>query len=422
MEASGPFAYNVREEKKMPATIETKRAIEHVVRVVEPTLDERQRRIFLAACAESLGHGGDAFVRSLTGVSPNTLAAGSAEAASSPGRSERVRAEGGGRKPKAESVPGLDEAIEAMVRGETYGDPERPLLWTTLSLRKIADGLLRGYGISVSHVLVGRRLEELGYSRQQNQKNEQVGEPHPDRDGQFRFINAKAEEFIASGDPVISVDTKKKELVGNFKNGGSEYRGRGDARRVLDHDFALPELGRVAPYGVYCVNDNTGFVNLGVSHDTSEFAAESVIRWWQAVGKGSFPDARRIYVNADGGGSNKARGFCWKWELQRVADETGLEIHMSHFPPGTSKWNKVEHRLFCYISKSWQGRPLVDIETCVELISATTTKTGLKVRCEVDRRTYDLGVKPTEEQIASIDIEECERYGKWNYIIRPRKK
>ena len=410
----------------MAVSEEIKRVIGSVSDTVMPILTERQRRLFAASFAIALGHGGVAAVCQGTGLAKTTVLAGireieSGDASSVPAPKGPSRREGGGRKASRESMPGMLEKLEEIVAGETYGDPGRALLWTTLSLRKIAEEMAKA-GFPVGYNVVARSLEELGYSRQQNQKNEQVGEPHPDRDGQFRFIDAKAREFLSAGDPVISIDTKKKELIGNFRNGGSEYRRKGDARSVLDHDFELPGLGKVAPYGVYCLNDNTGFVNLGTSHDTSEFAAESVIRWWQAVGRGGFPEARRIYVNADGGGSNRARGFCWKWELQRVADETGLEIHMSHFPPGTSKWNKVEHRLFCYISKSWQGRPLVDIETCVELISSTTTKGGLTVRCEVDRKAYDLGIKPTEEQIASIDIEECEQYGKWNYIIRPKKK
>ena len=248
----------------------------------------------------------------------------------------------------------------------------------------------------------------------------QVGEPHPDRNRQFEFINSKAENFLRQGLPVISVDTKKKENIGNFKNNGQEYRKSGDPRKVLDHDFPIPELGKVAPYGVYVLNDNTGFVNLGTDHDTAEFAVESIFRWWTTIGKHTFPDADKIYINCDNGGSNGSRLHLWKYELQQFANITGLEIHISHFPPGTSKWNKIEHRLFCYISKSWQGQPLIDIETVVQLISNTTTSKGLKVICRVDNNKYELSRKIPEEEYKNIHIISEEILGDWNYIIIPQ--
>lgn len=287
-----------------------------------------------------------------------------------------------------------------------------------MSLRKIAEELLKK-GYKVSQNIVSRALEALGYSKQQNQKMYQVGNQHPDRDAQFQHINETAQAYLERGDPVISIDTKKKENVGNFKNPGSEYRKEKSPRKVLDHDFPIPELGKVNPYGVYVLNNNTRFVNLGTSHDTAEFAGESVYRWWETVGKHTFPEARRLYLNCDGGGSNSSRRWVWKYQLQLLANKTGLEIEVSHFPPGTSKWNKVEHRLFCYILKNCQGQPLIDIETIVSLIGSTTTKKGLKVICQVDNNTYETGKKITEEEKESINIEFLEPFTQWNYIIRP---
>ena len=336
-------------------------------------------------------------------------------------KDQRIRKPGAGRKSAALKNPGLYEKIEEIVSGHTYGSAVNVLLWTTLSLRKIALELEK-YGYDVSQNIVSRALDDLGYSKQLNQKNLQAGEAHPDRDSQFGYINEKARSFIDGGDPVISIDTKKKEFIGNFRNNGQEYRKKKNPRNVLDHDFELPDLGKVSPYGVYVLNDNTAFVNLGTDHDTSEFAAESVCRWWFSIGKHTFPDSKRIYINADGGGSNRYRGYLWKYELQQIADLTGLEIHMSHFPPGTSKWNKVEHRLFCYITKNWQGKPLVDVETVVNLISSTTTRNGLKVNCVVDTNKYELKKQISNEMIGTINIEECEQFGKWNYIIRPNRK
>ena len=381
-------------------------------------------RILYGVSSKVLGYGGTSAVREMTGAARNTIVSGKKQAESiseETEKTERIRQPGAGRKSAKEKIPDLYQKIEEIVRSSTYGSPEIVLVWTTYSLRAIADELFDKYGISVSRNIVSRALEALGYSKQQNQKNLQVGDPHPDRDAQFRFIDQKATEFLEAGDPVISVDTKKKELIGNFKNNGAEYRKENDPRQVLDHDFALPELGKVAPYGVYVLNDNTGFVNLGTDHDTSEFAAESICRWWFIVGKNTFPDAKRIYINADGGGSNRPRGLQWKYQLQQIADITGLEIHMSHFPPGTSKWNKVEHRLFCYITRNRQGKPLIDIETVVNLISSTRTSKGLKVQCVVDTRSYELKQKITDEQAQSINLHECDQFGNWNYIIKPNK-
>ena len=411
----------------MPASYETRHAIEELLTRISPLLDEKQKRILYGVAAEVLGHGGTATVHEITGASRNTITSGIKEANKeitvSPNDrdSYRIRKPGAGRKTAQEKNPGLYQKIEEIIQSSTYGNPMKTITWTTLSLRKIASKLTE-YGYNVSQNIVSRALDQLGYSKQQNQKNLQVGKPHPDRDEQFRFIDAKAAEFLEAGDPVISVDTKKKELIGNFKNNGKEYRHQKDPRQVLDHDFELKELGKVAPYGVYVLNDNTGYVNLGTDHDTSEFAIESIARWWFDIGKHTFPNAKRIYINADGGGSNRPRGLQWKYQLQQLADITGLEIHMSHFPPGTSKWNKIEHRLFCYITKNREGKPLTDIVTVVNLISSTTTEKGLKVKCVVDYNTYELNKKITEEQAKTINIEDCDQFGNWNYIIRPNNQ
>lgn len=401
-------------------TVGNLEVFDRIVQVINSNCDEKVSRILLAGMSELYGHGGKSRIHEITGMAQSTLRRGEKEFyASVVHDTSKIRSEGGGRKHITEQYPDLEENIEKIVEGDTYGDPQRVLLYTTLSLRDIAEAVKTRFNIAVSYVKVGQILEKLDYSKQQNQKNLQVGEPHPDRNAQFEFINEKAIKFIEAGDPVISIDTKKKELIGNFKNNGSEYRKQGEPRQVLDHDFELPELGKVAPYGVYVLNDNTGFVNLGTDHDTSEFAAESICRWWFTVGKETFPNVKRIYINADGGGSNRPRGWQWKYQLQQIADITGLEIHMSHFPPGTSKWNKIEHRLFCYITKNWQGKPLIDVETVVNLISNTTTKKELKVKCVVDTNTYELKKEITDDMIGSINLEECDQFGKWNYIIRP---
>lgn len=408
----------------MPASFETRHAVEEILNKMSPLLDEKQKRILYGIASEVLGHGGTAAVHEMTGASRNTITSGIKEADSgvtiSPNNrnSYRIRKPGAGRKTAQEKNPGLYQKIEEIVKSSTYGSPMKVITWTTLSLRKIATELA-AYGYNVSQNIVSRALEQMGYSKQQNQKNLQVGEPHPDRDAQFRYIDEKANDFLEAGDPVISVDTKKKELIGNFKNNGAEYCNTKSPRQVLDHDFELKELGKIAPYGVYVVNDNTGYVNLGTDHDTSEFAIESIARWWFDIGKNTFPNAKRIYINADGGGSNRPRGFQWKYQLQQLSNITGLEIHMSHFPPGTSKWNKIEHRLFCYITKNWEGKPLTDIVTVVNLISSTTTEKGLKVKCVVDYNKYELNKKITEDQVETINIESCDQFGNWNYIIRP---
>ena len=312
----------------------------------------------------------------------------------------RIRKEGGGRKRVEDTHPKILEYIQKIVDGNTYGDPERVLSWTTLSLHDIQELLHTEYKIKVSYRTVSTLLEKLG------------------RNEQFEYINKKVKEFTDAGDPVISVDTKKKENVGNFKNNGQEYRKKKDPRKVLDHDFPIPELGKISPYGIYVINSNTGFVNLGTSHDTAEFAVESISRWWETVGKNTFPNKKRLMITCDCGGSNGYRLHLWKYQLSQLAKRTGLAIHVSHFPPGTSKWNKVEHRLFCYITKNWQGQPLVDIQTAVNLIGATTTAKGLKVVCKADYNEYPLSKKVSDEDYNSISISRIDPFGEWNYIIK----
>jgi len=413
----------------MIITNETQALLSNVILKVAPYLNEKQKRLFLGIIASEIGHGGIAFVKSVSGVARQTIVNGADEAGLDPVHDEandqimtdRIRKPGAGRKPLTEKYPDLHEKIQSLIDKDTYGDPEKPLVWTTWSVRKIAEKLLECFGYNIHFTSVGKELEAMGYSRQQNQKMCQIGNQHPDRDAQFRYINDTAEQFLEAGVPVISIDTKKKENIGNFKNNGSEYRPKGNPRPVLDHDFPLPELGKVSPYGVYVLNNNTGFINLGVSHDTPEFAGESVRVWWNTIGKNTFPDAKKLYVTCDNGGSNGSRIWLFKHYLQNISNETGLEIHVSHFPPGTSKWNKIEHRLFCYISKNWQGQPLIDIETVVNLISSTTTKTGLKVACTVDSNSYETGIKITTEQKENINITFIGPNEKWNYIIRPNE-
>lgn len=406
---------------------ETQTFLSILIPKIVPFLNEKQKRLFLGIIASELGHGGIAFVNSVSGTARQTIINGAEEAGlelpqeppENDQKRERIRKPGAGRKPLTDKYPDLHEKIQSLIEKDTYGNPENPLVWTTWSVRKIAEELLSSFGYNIHFTSIGKELDAMGYSRQQNQKMCQIGNQHPDRDAQFRYINETSEKYLEAGDPVISIDTKKKENIGNFKNNGSEYRPKGEPRRVLDHDFPLPELGKVAPYGVYVLNNNTGFINLGTSHDTPEFAGESVRAWWNTVGKNTFPNAKRIYITCDNGGSNGSRIWLFKHYLQELSNATGLEIMVSHFPPGTSKWNKIEHRLFCYISKNWQGQPLIDIETVVNLISSTTTTTGLKVVCKVDTTFYETGIKITEEQKENINITFVGPNEKWNYIIKP---
>ena len=390
--------------------------MEERILMMLPHLNEMQKRLFLANEALAYGRGGIAEVIRISGASRNTIKRGIDELKSGATFDGRIRKSGGGRSYVEEKYPDIEERIRKLVDGTTYGNPERVLSYTTESLRKIQSEL-ESQGINISHETVGKILESMEYSKQANQKMLQVGEPHPDRNAQFEHINSTALKYIKAGDPVISVDTKKKENIGNFKNEGQEYRNKKDPRKVLDHDFPFKELGKIAPYGVYNINHNIGFVNVGTSHDTSEFAVESISRWWETVGKHTFPGRTRVYINCDSGGSNGNRVRMWKYQLQQFADRTGLEVEVSHFPRGSSKWNKVEHRLFCYISKNWQGKPLIDVQTAVDLIGSTRTTTGLEVICVRDDTEYELAKKVTDKEFESINIVRIAPFELWNYKI-----
>jgi hypothetical protein len=384
-----------------------------------PHLDERTRRLMAASEALALGRGGASAVARAAGVSRRAIGEGIKELSAAPaGGAVRIRRPGGGRKRTSATDPTLRGDLERLVEPVTRGDPESPLRWTCKSVRKLAEELQR-IGHRVSHQLVAELLRDLGYSLQANRKTLE-GASHPERDAQFEHLNRQVEEQLARGEPAISVDTKKKELVGAFKNGGRELRPRGDPEPVRVHDFVIPELGRANPYGVYDLAQNAGWVSVGTDHDTAAFAVESIRRWWASMGQAVYPTATRLLITADGGGSNGSRVRLWKLELQRLADETGLEVAVCHLPPGTSKWNKIEHRLFSFISQNWRGKPLVSHEVIVNLIAATATTTGLTVRCQLDTSAYPTGVKVSDKELATIHLHRDDFHGDWNYRIHPR--
>ena len=387
-------------------------------------LNERDMRLWAAVEARSLGRGGVTWVSQATGMSRSRIHAGLRELESAgPGGIEataRQRTPGAGRKRAEEKDPGLKAALDRLVEPTTRGDPTGPLRWTTLSAARLSAALAE-QGRAASERTVNRLLHEQGYSLQSNRKTVE-GRQHPDRDRQFRHVNRKAAEFQRRGDPVVSVDTKKKELVGNFRNGGREWRPKGDPERVLVHDFKDAELGKAIPYGVYDLAANNGWVGVGVDHDTASFAARTLGRWWERMGRAAYPDARRLLVTADAGGSNGHRNRLWKVELQRFADDAGLEVWVCHFPPGTSKWNKIEHRMFCWITENWRGRPLLSREAVVELIANTTTGKGLSIKAELDEGSYPTGVKVSDEELARVRIRRSPFHGDWNYVILPNRK
>jgi hypothetical protein len=393
-------------------------AIKQRFETLAPVLDERMRRLWAAAEARALGHGGIRAVFLATGISHRAIGEGLKELAAGdfppPGR---VRKPGNGRIALVKQDPALLPALEALVAPTTRGDPMSPLRWTCKSLRVLAAELTR-LGHKVSHSKVGELLRGLGYSLQGNQKVLEGGD-HPDRDAQFEHINEEAREHLATGQPVISVDTKKKELVGNFKNGGKEYHPAGQPTEVKVYDFVDEKLGRVAPYGVYDLAENSAWVSVGTDHDTAAFAVESIRRWWYAMGKPLYCHAHSLLITADGGGSNGSRVRLWKVELQKLSNEIGLALTVCHYPPGTSKWNKIEHRLFSHVTMNWRGRPLVSYEVIVALIAATTTRAGLSVRCELDQNLYSKGVKISDQEMERINIERHEFHGEWNYSILP---
>jgi hypothetical protein len=380
-------------------------------------LDERSRRLLAANEARSLGYGGVSIVHRACGLSRKAIAKGVGELAAGTAVMGRIRRAGAGRKPLTTHDPRLLVALERLIAPGTRGDPESPLRWTCKSTRTLAGQLTRQHH-PISHEKVAQLLRAQDYSLQSNRKLEE-GEDHPDRDAQFRHINTEVRRALRSGTPVISVDTKKKELLGNYENPGQQWRPTRQPRRVKDHDFPSPDVPRAYPYGVYDLARNTGFVNVGTDHDTGAFAVASIRGWWRHEGRCLYAQASQLLITADGGGSNGWRLRLWKVELQKLADETGLSISVCHFPPGTSKWNKVEHRLFSFISSNWRGQPLRDYETIIRLIAHTTTAKGLQVRCRLDRRKYPTGRKVTKEEFARVNLERHRFHGDWNYTIHP---
>ena len=386
-----------------------------------PVLDERGRRRFAAAEATSAGHGGVVAVMRATGIARSTIGRGLAELRADEAPDvTRIRRVGGGRKPVRETDASLLDDLRALVEPETRGDPQSPLLWTCKSLRKLSQSL-RDMGHTIGRTLVGELLHKLNYRLQANRKTRE-GSHHPDRDAQFHYINDQATRFLAAREPVVSVDTKKKELVGNFKNNGREWRAQGQPEHVNVHDFIDPKLARAVPYGVFDITNNVGWVSVGTDHDTASFAVHAIGRWWKTMGKKRHPHATRLMISADGGGSNGYRVRLWKIELQKLANELKLPITVCHLPPGTSKWNKIEHRLFSFISINWRGKPLRSYRTIVQLIAATTTDAGLKVRAELDENKYPKGVKVSDAQLAAVDLSPHAFHGDWNYTISPNPK
>src|SRR5579859_795117 len=388
---------------------------------MKPYLNERSRRIWAASEARTLGYGGQKIVHEATGLSGTTISRGLVELAAEEGERValgRIRSAGGGRKSKTTLDKDLKGDIARIIEATTCGDPETPLLWTSKSTRAIANELNQD-GPRVSHSLVAKLLDEMDYSLQGNRKVKE-GADHPDRDAQFSFIAAKTKDFQQHEQPVISVDTKKKELIGEYKNGGQEYHPKGQPTEVNVHDFMDKQKGKAAPYGVYDLSKNAGWVSVGISSDTAEFAVNSIRHWWHEMGSVSYANARALYINADGGGSNGSRVRLWKTELQRFANELGKEIHVSHFPPGTSKWNKIEHKMFCFISKNWRGKPLIDTATIVQLIGNTTTTKGLTIKSRLDEHIYEKARKVTDEEFQKIALQPDLFHGEWNYSIHPQ--
>ncbi len=384
---------------------------------IRDQLDERGRRLFAAAEVRALGRGGIAAVAEATGIARSTIGRGLKDLDRPALPAGRVRHGGCGRRPLIKEDPTLLDDLQRLLAPMTIGDPVRPLLWVSKSQAKLA-AALRQQGHRIGPTTVAKLLRRLGYSRQCNSKAD-AGSHHVDRDAQFEHINSQVLAFQADGQPVISVDTKKKDLVGNFRNGGTDYRPAGQPRRVNTHDFMDRDLGKVVPYGVYDIADNSGWVSVGIDHDTAEFAVNAIRRWWEKVGGKRYPAAARLMITADGGGSNGARVRLWKVELQKLADELGIETAVCHYPPGTSKWNRIEHRLFCHITQNWRARPLTSRLAIVELIAATTTTTGLTVECELDERLYAAGIKVADADMDALNIVRASFHPEWNYSIRP---
>jgi len=387
-------------------------------KILAPLLDEKAHRLMIAAESKVLGHGGIGIVSKSTGVSRTTISTGLKEL-KEPDLIDktRIRKEGGGRKKSIDKLPAIEKELDKLIEPALRGEPDSPLMWTSKSLRKLSEEL-KARGCDVSHKLVGEILKDKGFSLQANRKTDE-GKSHPDRNSQFEHIHNKINEFQENEQPVISVDAKKKELVGNFKNNGKELHKEKQPEKVKVYDFLSDAEGKAIPYGIYDLIQNNGWVSVGIDHDTAEFAVETIKKWWVKMGKPMYTDAQKLLITADGGGSNSSRSRLWKAELQKLANETGLIIEVCHFPPATSKWNKIEHRLFSYISQNWRGKPLISYEVIVNLIASTKTLKGLKINCELDKGTYPTGIVITNEVMSKINIERNDFHGEWNYIIKP---
>lgn len=392
------------------------------IKTMLPLLTEKQKRIFLATEAKAIGYGGISQISRISGVSRVTIAQGLKEL-ENPNEetlnTERSRRKGGGRNKIEKIYPDIKAELEKLLEPYTKGNPETPLKWTSKSMRNLEKSL-RNKGYEISDTTIAELLKDMGFSLQANRKELALKESHPDRNRQFEYINEQAKKFIDEQQPVISIDAKKKENIGNFKNKGVEYSKKKEPIKVLDHDFPIEELGKATPYGVYDISKNTGFINVGISNDTAEFAVESISKWWELVGSKYYPNANKLLITADCGGSNGYRVRLWKVKLQEISNRLSLEISVSHFPPGTSKWNKIEHRLFSFISKNWRGKPLLDLAVIINLIAATTTEKGLSVECVVDDKTYQKGIKISDEIFESINITRHIFHGEWNYTISPQ--
>lgn len=403
----------MRRNLELEATIVEKYA------AIKAFLDERGRRIWAATESRAIGHGGDALVSDATGLSRPTIRAGRREIASGALLPGRIRRPGAGRPGIQQSQPGIKQALEKLVDPLTRGDPQSPLRWTCKSRAKLTEALVQA-GWRVSSTTVGRLLHELGYRLQAVRKSREGRSQHPDRNAQFEYINAKADAFLRRAQPVVSVDTKKKELVGDFKNAGREWQPKGQPEHALVHDFPQDALGKAIPYGVYDMARNEAWVNVGRDHDTPAFAVASLCQWWHEMGKRRHPEAGELFITADAGGSNGYRSRAWKHGLQQFADDTGVRIHVSYFPPGTSKWNRIEHRLFCHLTQNWRGKVLRTFETVVELIGSTRTAAGLRVQARLDAGRYPTGVAPTPAEMAALSLHREAFHGDWNYELRPR--
>jgi len=404
-----PSKKTIVEDKKIQERIES----------LFPFLNEKQKRLLLAAESKSYGWGGQSKISTLTGVSRKLIARGMKELENTDLQADnnRIRRVGAGRKKEVDKQSGLETTILQIVEPHTVGDPERPLLWTGKSVRHIQEEL-KYQGFTVSHELIRQILSEQGYSLQTNRKTKEGG-THPDRDAQFEFINSQSKEFMNDNQPVISIDCKKKELIGDYKNNGKEWQPVKNPVEVNVYDFIDKTQGKASPYGVYDIKNNKGWISVGISSDTAAFAVATVRSWWENEGRNEYQNAEKLYINADGGGSNGVRNRLWKSELQQFATDTGLSIYVSHFPPGTSKWNKIEHRLFSYISMNWRGKPLTSLAVLLGLIRGTTTQTGLTVRAELDEKTYRTGIKISNKELKKINMECNKFHSEWNYIIHP---